>query len=360
MTKAEADSYSNLDLRGALPETSQASVRFAFEFPELLEAFERVDAVAGRMRKRSRTIGFLAIGLVLLALMLASADSVLAALDHDTHEALGYLAAVLGLLGTAIALWSRGKSAPRARWLKARFQTETLRQFHFLFLSDRLPDVVSASGDPNKEAAFQQERAALFATFKTRVLDQPDKAYRDQLSEAEISPLAGLIEETPAEGVAMTRIAVNATDAWIASRLKWQLNYCNAKLTLKKGSLKTPRSQEWMFGFIGWACIAVLIGIHLLHFFEHWLHLSRTWMQIGVVWTALFALASRAIESGLAPQREVERYEQYRVNIRTALARCESAVSFASKVESMRAFERVCREEMVVFLRTHERSHFIL
>ena len=62
----------------------------------------------------------------------------------------------------------------------------------------------------------------------------------------------------------------------------------------------------------------------------------------------------------MKPQREVERYEQYRANISVAQQRFDAATDVKSKVEVVRAFEQVSLEEMRVFLRTYVRAKFLL
>jgi hypothetical protein len=97
-----------------------------------------------------------------------------------------------------------------------------------------------------------------------------------------------------------------------------------------------------------------------MHLAESWLHMPKTWLHVGVMWAALTTLGLRALEGGLQSDREVERYEQYRANVVVAMERFDAAESLSTKVETMRAFERMSLEEMRVFLRTHARSNFLL
>jgi hypothetical protein len=90
------------------------------------------------------------------------------------------------------------------------------------------------------------------------------------------------------------------------------------------------------------------------------LSLSLVWLEAAEGWTALIALGARALEAGLQPSRDVERYEQYRANILVASERFEAADGLAGKLEVMRGFERNSLEEMRIFMRTHKRSSFML
>ena len=53
--------YANYDLRAADPVAQKPSIRFAFEFPELLEKFVPADKAALAARGRSRILGMFAI-----------------------------------------------------------------------------------------------------------------------------------------------------------------------------------------------------------------------------------------------------------------------------------------------------------
>jgi hypothetical protein len=66
------------------------------------------------------------------------------------------------------------------------------------------------------------------------------------------------------------------------------------------------------------------------------------------------------MESGLQPQREVERYEQYRSKINVSAVRFDRSQDFATKLEISRGFESQSLEEMQMFVRTHTNSHFLL
>jgi hypothetical protein len=348
--------YANLDLRGDTVEARKPSIRFLFEFPELLRLFETIDPEAQRARQLSRTLGFASIGLVLGALLLASADPAMETLDPGLRESLGYAAAGLGLAGTLLGLATRGHASPRARWLRVRMQTEILRLFHFHFTAQRLPEGLRAAGDPAAEIAWRAERTAALERLRQKILTDPGATYVRLLADRDFAPFAGLVAHEP-EGTLGNRAAADDVfAAWRALRLEWQLGYCDAKLA-HDGA---PRRQEVLFSRIAWSCIAVIVALHFMHFFEHALHIPRVLLQTAVVWTALIALGARAFESGLAPQREVERYEQYRSNICVALRRFDDAPSTQARIEVMRAFEATSQEEMLVFIRTHASSHFLL
>ena len=81
---------------------------------------------------------------------------------------------------------------------------------------------------------------------------------------------------------------------------------------------------------------------------------------VFIIWLALAALAIRAIEQGLQPEREIERYRQYRSGVRAILERYDEATSQNAKINIMREMERLSFDEMRNFLITNERSRFVL
>jgi hypothetical protein len=165
-------------------------------------------------------------------------------------------------------------------------------------------------------------------------------------------PLSGTEDEAAAQA---------AFAAWRKLRLEWQLGYCEAKLSKKStGRRMSSRQTQSLFSVLGWTCVAIVIGLHIAQVGAEALHLPRAWMEVAVVWTALVALATRAMEEGLQPHRDVERYEQYRANIMVAIERFDAATGVPAKLEVMRAFERTSLEEMRIFMRTHAKSHFML
>ena len=360
-TSAPANAFENYDLRGEAPGARDPRVRFAFEFPELLAAFKLIDAKAMAARKESRRIGILAVFFVLAALMIASAGPVLTGLDHKGHVILGYVSTGAGLIGALLGFLGIHKGSARRKWLRARLQTEVMRLFHFHYMAARLPELASVNGDPVREAAYVVRRLEAFRALQNGPLADPEaelikieareQAFGPDDVEPELSPLG---TESPE---AVEALVV----AWCALRFDWQLSYCDAKLadTGAKGRLSSKQTEQG-FAVFAWSCIGLVVALHLFQLFSEAMHIEKVWLEVIVVWTALAALAARALEDGLQPQRDVERYEQYRANILVARERLAGAVTLAGKLEVIRAFERNSLEEMRVFMRTHGRARFLL
>lgn len=356
------NAYENYDLKAEAPEARGADVRFAFEFQQQLDDFRKLDARANAAKTASRRLGFAAIGLVLAALLIASSAPVLHELhvSHDTHVALGYLSAGLGILGAVLAFIGMHGASARRAWLRARVQTEAMRVFHFHHIAARLPEIARVKGDPVLREAYLARRRASYDALMNRQLANPD-AVLAAISKRADTLDANYEPELPLSGQEDPRTLEAVLAAWTKLRLDWQLGYCEAKLAAKAiGKRMSSRQTSDAFSFFGWLFVAIVIALHVIAVVAEPLHLPRVWLEVFVIWTALTALALRALEEGMQPQRDVERYEQYRASIVVTRQRLAVAKDMDAKLEIMRSFERTSLEEMRIFMRTHAGSTFML
>lgn len=357
-----SNAYENYDLKAEAQEARVPGVRFAFEFQRQLDDFRALDAKANAAKAASRRMGYASIGLVLAALLIASSAPILHDLhvSHDLHVFLGYLSAGLGLFGAVIAFLGIHGASPRRAWLRARLKTEAMRIFHFQHIAARLPEIAAMKGDAARRAAYLAGRDAAYDALMKDQLADADKVLA-AISTRTDKLDASYAQELPLSGQEDAATADAVVAAWSKLRLDWQLGYCEAKLAAKAtGRRMSSRQTNDVFGFLGWLFVAAIIGLHVIGIVAEPLHLPRVWLEVFVIWTALIALASRALEDGLQPQREVERYEQYRASILVTRQRLDVAQDLAAKLEIMRSFERTSLEEMRIFMRTHAASRFML
>ncbi len=357
-----SNAYENYDLKAEAPEARAPGVRFAFEFQRQLDDFRKLDATANAAKLSSRRLGYAAIGLVLAALLIASSAPILYDLhvSKEMHVVLGYLSAALGIIGAIVAFIGMHGASPRRAWLRARLKTETMRIFHFHHIAARLPEIAAIKGDAARQAAYLAGRDTAYETLMNGPLANPD-ATLAAISTRTDTLDASYARELPLSGQEDLATADAVVAAWSKLRLDWQLGYCEAKLAkTSTGRRMSSRQTDNAFGFFGWLFVAVIIGLHVIGIAAEPLHLPRVWLEVFVIWTALIALASRALEDGLQPQREVERYEQYRASINVARQRLEVAQDLPARLEIMRSFERTSLEEMRIFMRTHANSRFML
>jgi hypothetical protein len=363
MTEATVQTaLENYDLRAEAPEARLASVRFAFEFPRLLQDFRQADEIANKAKRTSRQMGYLSIALVLAALLIASSAPVRHALhvDHQTTLVLGYLSAGLGLVGGALAFLGMHSSSPRRVWLHHRLKTEMMRLFHFHYMAARLPELARAKDDADKRAGYLAGRDEAYSALLSGPLADSEaelariaagKAAHDFTA---VSPASLTGEEDP-------NALADAFAAWRALRLSWQLGYAEAKLSHTANARGlSSRQTEHAFSVFAWTCVVAILALHLVQIGVGSDSAHHVWIEVAVIWAALVALAARALEDGLQPQRDVERYEQYRAKTTVALERFDAADGIVARLEVVRGFERTSLEEMRVFLRTHARSRFML
>lgn len=356
------DTFENFDLKAEAEEARSDVVRFAFEFPELLADFREADAIANKAKTRSRRAGYLSIAMVLAALLLGSSAPAMHALHlgHSFELTLGYVSAALGLAGAALGFWGLRQASARNVWLRNRLKTESMRLFHFQFMAAQFPALIEAGADPARRAAYLAARKAAYEALVKGPLADPD---------AELARLASqmgaydfrVAPEAHLTGRENAAVADMVFAVWRKLRLQWQLGYCEAMLAVKRsGKRLSSRQTEKAFSQLSWFCIVLVVVLHVVMVGAEPLNLSRLWLEVAVVWAALIALGARALEAGLQPSRDVERYEQYRASILVAMERFEAADGLAGKLEVMRGFERNSLEEMRIFMRTHKRSSFML
>ena len=126
-----------------------------------------------------------------------------------------------------------------------------------------------------------------------------------------------------------------------------------------------PRGQAAVLWNISYLSVLALGAIHLVVLSvvllapSEWAKLNAVTGTVAIL-AALVALGARAIEQGLQPEREIERYQQYRAALRAVLERFDQAGSHAEKLAVMRDMERVSFDEMRNFLITNERSRFVM
>jgi hypothetical protein len=356
-----ANAYENWDLKAEAAEARDPSVRFAFEDPELLSRFHAADLEASANKKRGRLLGFLAVALVLGALIIASGSPLLAGLDHQGRQLLAYLSAALALAGTILGCAGLRRASSRHKWLQGRLKTELLRLFHFRYMASRLPRIASIRNDQQAQAAYVRERSAAFERRMTEILLDPEEELSRIASETHLPDFDIGVEEEPLSGNEDEASLDRVLAAWRRLRLDTQLGYCEAKLSYhSSGRHLSSRQVERAFAVVAWTALAVIVALHVVQVVAVSMHLSIMWLEVLVIWAAISALAARALEDGLQPHREVERYEQYRAKILVARERLGRAADRAAQLEVIRSFERVSLEEMRVFIRTHSRSRFLL
>ena len=350
-------------------EADQAAMRRAFpelvhifEFPELIELFQIRERAASQAKRRSRVAGFAAIAIGGLALVMAAFESVF---DSLNVQFLAPLAAGLGALSVLAGSRILHGSAKRA-WLRDRLMAERLRQLHFQAFALKLPSMARSLDGPVAREAFLEERRRWLQAFQFRFEGGEDAELSMALDDEDseelwlIHPADATPEDLGLEGLDPL------LQAYRMLRLDHQIQFTSVKLDGAPGSVSEVRRAE-RFSQLLVATIIATLALHgtvLSLFAIKLFHPGFTmpayagYAPVAASLIAAVVLTSRALEEGLQPGREVERYLQYRATMRTIRARFDHAETIEDKLAAMRAGEQAVYSEMCTFLKIHNEAKF--
>jgi hypothetical protein len=344
-------------------------LRHVLSHTALQEAFTRFDRLANTAKRKGRITGLLAIALGIASLMIAAATPKL--------QVLGFVAAVCGVSSIAIGLGGVLYAGAKRRWLCNRLMTERLRQFHFQAFVCRWREISVSLAEPEAGASFEAQREVWFNRFMGSLAGQVDAELTDLLDDDTaakcwLHPQSRLPDADEEVSNLMELFA-----AYRAMRIMHQLHYANHKLRAGQNLFAwSPRLQDLIFSYTTLVCILLIFGIHM------WIALSIAIgthissldpvlfhfesagngidVHIVVIWTAIVALGFRALQEGLQPEREIERYQHYRAGVRAVRDRFDISVSPAEKLEVMQEMERLVFDELRNFLRSNHDARFII
>jgi hypothetical protein len=334
-------------------------------FPELRDAFTPVDNKANHAKKWSQATGLLAVVFALLALLEASSSSLW---EHEQiPRLLAIVSAAFGLLAVLIGLLGILFGARKRKWLLNRLFTERLRQFHFQTLIWRLDQIANSCQSDSKKQEFINERQKWLEAF---IYEYTTNA---------ITRIGSILKASGVHQVWLHPIAKNCRATMPQSfdpselfksyrqlRIEAQIAYAEHKIREDTYSfnllrfLKLPlRAQRKVLRSFWTFAIGILISMHVVMLTE-WHLMEHSIMDVLIIWAALVALATKALEEGLALTREIERYEDYRDVLNDLRTRFDESKDNDTTLEIMVDMERVSFEEMRNFLRSSHEATFIL
>jgi len=343
------------------------TIMHVLDHPELRQVFLEP---ANRAKRTGRIAGFLAIAFGFIALAIAALQY---PLMHATGDAtllqrvLASASAVCGiisvLIGSIGVLFARRKR----EWLHQRLMGERIRQFHFQTLVFRLPEILASLTDEAAKSTFLSQRKLWLDTFINRLKGNLAAAFVEMIDEEE--PTNVWLHEGRRE---LTKIPESKEleplfEAYRELRILHQIDFINYKLQDDYRLFSAmPRRQAQVIVqaiLISIVALCVInIGVLWQAFYPGsiWTAGGADSISVASMWIALAALAARAIEQGLQPEREAERYQQYRSALRAVLDRFDHTQSQAEKIPIMEEMERIAFDELRNFLITNERARFIL
>jgi hypothetical protein len=333
------------------------------QHPELKKRFSRFDIPANAAKKRAQIFGVAAVLCGVLALFAASAPSAPYS-DTALGTWLGNGSALLGIASILIGFAGLLYARPKRDWLHNRLATERLRQFHFQTFVCRWPEILALLKREQTGADYVAKRARWFANVETRIEDRREAEFTEIVDDDALSEmwLHEACADAPAEEAARELAPMFA--AYRELRIMHQFHYVSFNVRGEWGF--PPRSPRGQAAFFSYTILLCVFAIFIFHFSAlaismlggtaPWLH----WLHVGVIWGAIVGLGVRTLEEGLQPEREIERYQQYRSAIRLIRDKFDNAATPAEKLQVMGDMERISFEEMRNFLRTAREARFII
>lgn len=353
------------------------SIFHVLDHPELRELFVQYDAPAKRAKSTGLKAGLWAIGFGFCALAVAASEFLVthsvgdpagARVEDWTSVVLATISAFCGLLSFLIGTMGVLSAGRKRKWLHCRLMTERIRQLHFQTLIFRLPQIFASLRGDAAKSEFFSERALWFESFKARMVGKLDSAFASTIREQEkVDPWLHNGAETLGCTLQETEALEPVFKAYREFRIVHQLDYADYKLQDDYHIISSmPRRQLVVLSQMAVTWLILLFVMHVgvlagaLFPASIFSTFHSSDVIVFIIWLALAALATRAIEQGLQPEREIERYQQYRSAVRAILERYDGASTQKSKLEIMREMERLAFDEMRNFVITNERSRFVM
>jgi hypothetical protein len=333
--------------------------------PSLRERFATYEKEANKARGRVRALGFAAVLSVTAALIAVATKPIWPHTSWTRWLALlievgGFVATIVAASGLWIGDWKR-------RWLESRLMTERLRQWHFQLLLRRGHEVESSCKNLDAAAEFEKGRAQSLNDFLNAYEGKLDSKL--ELLANEPTQVETWLHNPPNHYSGDSPVLCQVFEAY--ERLRFDLQRDYAIYKLKKATdkpfwefLRWPArlqlsalSGASSFCFIcALVCSAILVYGHASGILER----SELFVRTGAIIIALIGAALRAIQEGLALEKEIERYNDYRGRTSQLCDRFKQSTDAKERLHLMEELELASVDEMKGFLRTHYNAKFVL
>jgi hypothetical protein len=333
--------------------------------PRLREKFAEHETEANKARDRVRALGLATVISATLALLAVATKPVWPHASWTRWLALvvesgGILAAVIAAGGLWLGPWKH-------RWLKSRLMTERLRQWHFQLLVRRGQQVEASCHGPTAVAQFEIQRGRWLDDF----LHAHEGKLDNQLESLANDPgHAGTwLHDPHASYGANSATLRHVFEAYERLRLDHQYDYAVWKLRTVIDKpfwrfLKWPAvCQMTVLSGMASVCfaLALICSAVLVYGYAFGIPVNvELYVRTGAIAVALIGIALRTIQEGLAPDKEIERYNDYRGRTSQLRDRFKRAMDPKERLHLMEELELASVEEMKGFLRTHHNARFVL
>jgi hypothetical protein len=317
--------------------------------PEIEKEFKIPEAAANRSKLFFNTFGLSSLIFILLVLLIAAWRFFLHEVGIVPPVYLLWISAILGFVSFALSLSSHFLFKFQHRWLHGRFITERLRQWKFQQLLDGEFVALSQTDPP----AFERELAARWVTVKFAVLEMPG-TMNDFLN-AEDFELFVKPSVCPD-----TRLAQQVIEAYQQLRLNYQARYFSLKTEMLRNlDVWTNSIAKFSLLIAGLLALAEVILL-LIHSGEQEESTLSWAVGASALSAALISAAVRVVRSAKAISEETERYTSKWVLLKILSDRLHKETDVNRRLGYMVETERVCVEELREFIRTFNKSDYLL
>jgi hypothetical protein len=355
------------------------TVWFAVYSKTMSTKFDEYDKETKALKLSFQWWGYGVVVLAVIALSFAALEPT--ALAHRFPEwAINGAAVVAALFGIASVLagyWGMGISDRKMHWLRNRMVCEGIRQWRWQYYCAHIPEILKASGDPERERAYAEIRDRDFSTFVTELRADDRNRLKAILAENVQDPKllwwqpefknSVMSDETlqalqapvdQQEGSAELLVA-----AYDEFRIGAQKRYANY-LVKKTGPFSThpAKQKEWLHRRGVWLLLAIF-GLHIAVVLGVLFPLPQfdaSGVGVSAVILALLALGLRAVEDGLRPSEHLGRYAGYLAETSSIERAFDDAETALVKRNLMVALETAAYKEMVDFLQAGNRSRYVM
>ena len=333
--------------------------------PALREKFAVYEKEANKARQRVRALGFAAVLSVTVALIAVATKPIW---PHTSWTRwLALIIEVGGLFATIVAVSGLWIGDWKCRWLESRLMTERLRQWHFQLLLRRGHEIESSCKNPGAAAEFEKARAQWLNDFLNAYEGKLDSKLEQMASEP--TNVETWLHNPPSHYSGNSPVLRHVFAAYERLRFDQQRDYVIYQL--KKSTNKpfweflqlpvalqlTALSGASSFCFIcALVCSAILVYGHAFGVPEK----METYVSTGAIVIALIGAALRAVQEGLALDKEIERYNDYRGRTSQLCDRFAHTTDAKERLHLMEELELASVDEMKGFLRTHHNARFVL
>jgi hypothetical protein len=340
------------------------TVIHVLDHPRLRAKFAEYEEKANRGRDWVFRLGSAAVISVTAELMVITTGPVWP--QAPATRTLGFVVEVLGILAALVSVGGLWHGKWKHLWLESRLMTERLRQWHFQFLVRQGALVETSCESEQGLQEFDRQREIAFDNFLSK-------------HERHLDVELQLLTEEPDYGVWLHSRSTSYTDsktileevfkAYRALRIDHQTGYAVYKLLT---STRKPISD-----FLKWPPLcqkAVLAGAATFCFvaalicsaglgYCNLVHVNAE-VELGIglvaICIAIIGASLRAVQDGLALEKTIERYKDYRSRLFQISDRFHQAVDARERLHLMEDLEIASVDEMKGFLRAHYGARFLV